>query len=153
MEISEVIASSRYRVRSALAETYYHLMGTGYILLAGDAAHVHSPIGGQGMNLGICDAVAAAQAISAHVKAVKTNDDDNGSGRRAEADEILQRYSKSRHTIGRKVVGMTQGMTRLLNLRAGWQKVVRNLLMRVILSLPFVRRAVAWKVSGLGNRD
>ncbi|KAF8509520.1 hypothetical protein BU17DRAFT_56061 [Hysterangium stoloniferum] len=153
MEISEVIASSRYRVRSALAETYYHPIGTGNILLAGDAAHVHSPVGGQGMNLGICDAVAAAHAISAHVKAVKANGDDNGSERVAAADEILQRYSNSRHAIGKKVVGMTKGMTAMINLRSGWKTVVRNLLLRLFGSLPFFRRAIVWRMSGLGNRE
>ncbi|KAF8509177.1 hypothetical protein BU17DRAFT_56300 [Hysterangium stoloniferum] len=153
MEISEVIASSRHRVRSALAETYYHPIGTGNILLAGDAAHVHSPVGGQGMNLGICDAVAAAQAISAHAKAVKIHGDCNGSGRLAEADHILLQYSSSRHAIGRKVVGMTKGMTAMILLKAGWRRMVRNLLLRIIGSLPIFKTTMAWRVSGLGNRD
>ncbi|KIJ25531.1 hypothetical protein M422DRAFT_273496 [Sphaerobolus stellatus SS14] len=42
----------RYRTRSALAATYLKKMGNSHILLVGDAAHVHTPMGGQGMNLG-----------------------------------------------------------------------------------------------------
>ncbi|KAF8512616.1 hypothetical protein BU17DRAFT_69162 [Hysterangium stoloniferum] len=110
---------------TALVETYYHPIGAGNVLLAGDAVHVHSPVGGGGMNLGICDADAAAHAISTHVKAVKANDDGNGGERLAAADEIFQRYSNSRHAIGKKVVEMTKG-TALINLRSGWKTVVRN---------------------------
>jgi 2-polyprenyl-6-methoxyphenol hydroxylase-like FAD-dependent oxidoreductase len=148
MEISQLIASSRYRVRSAIADTYYRSMGSGHILLAGDAAHAHSPVGGQGMNLGICDAVAAAHAISAHVKATKSNDSVP-----AEADLILQRYSTSRHAIGNKIVKMTKGMTGMMAMGPGWRRVIRNLLLRVIGSLWFVRRSVVWRMSGLANRD
>ena len=46
----------RFRIHHRVADTYR----AGRILLAGDAAHVHSPAGGQGMNLGIQDAVALA---------------------------------------------------------------------------------------------
>ena len=47
-KVAEVRAASRYRAREAMAGTAYKPFGAGYILLAGDAAHVHSPAGGQG---------------------------------------------------------------------------------------------------------
>lgn len=53
------------------------------VLLAGDAAHCHSPVGGRGMNLGIDDAVAAAKAI---------------------IEGMTDQYSDIRHTIGKRVL-------------------------------------------------
>ena len=48
-KVLEVRESSRYRVREAMASTMYKPFGThGHVLLIGDAAHVHSPAGGQG---------------------------------------------------------------------------------------------------------
>jgi 2-polyprenyl-6-methoxyphenol hydroxylase-like FAD-dependent oxidoreductase len=48
-KVLEVRTSSRYRVREAMASTMYKPFGTrGHVLLIGDAAHVHSPAGGQG---------------------------------------------------------------------------------------------------------
>lgn len=48
-KVLEVRESSRYRVREAMASTMYRPFGThGHVLLVGDAAHVHSPAGGQG---------------------------------------------------------------------------------------------------------
>jgi len=48
-KVLEVRESSRYRVREAMASTMYKPFGTrGHVLLVGDAAHVHSPVGGQG---------------------------------------------------------------------------------------------------------
>jgi 2-polyprenyl-6-methoxyphenol hydroxylase-like FAD-dependent oxidoreductase len=48
-KVLEVRTSSRYRVREAMASTMYKPLGTrGHVLLIGDAAHVHSPAGGQG---------------------------------------------------------------------------------------------------------
>ena len=61
MVVTEVIWGSRFRIHHRVADTYR----AGRLLLAGDAAHVHSPAGGQGMNLGIQDAVALADALAA----------------------------------------------------------------------------------------
>jgi len=58
--VESVIWGSRFRVHHRIAEHFK----AGRILIAGDAAHVHSPAGGQGMNTGIQDAVALAAAIS-----------------------------------------------------------------------------------------
>ena len=56
---SEVLWGSRFRVHHRVADVYR----AGRVLLAGDAAHVHSPAGGQGMNVGILDAVSLAGAL------------------------------------------------------------------------------------------
>jgi len=57
--VTELIWGSRFRIHYRVAYTYR----AGRLLLAGDAAHVHSPVGGQGMNLGIQDAVALGDAL------------------------------------------------------------------------------------------
>ena len=60
MVVTDVVWGSRFRIHHRVADTYR----AGRLLLAGDAAHVHSPAGGQGMNLGIQDAVALADALT-----------------------------------------------------------------------------------------
>ena len=60
MTVTDVLWGSRFRIHHRVADTYR----AGRLLLAGDAAHVHSPAGGQGMNLGIQDAVALADALA-----------------------------------------------------------------------------------------
>ncbi len=60
MVVTDVVWGSRFRIHHRVADTYR----AGRLLLAGDAAHVHSPAGGQGMNLGIQDAVALADALA-----------------------------------------------------------------------------------------
>ena len=53
-KVREVRQSSRYRAREAMASTMYKPFGTrGHVLLVGDAAHVHSPAGGQGASPGL----------------------------------------------------------------------------------------------------
>jgi 2-polyprenyl-6-methoxyphenol hydroxylase-like FAD-dependent oxidoreductase len=60
-EVLDVIWGSRFRVHHRVADVYR----ANRVLLAGDAAHVHSPAGGQGMNLGILDAMGLADALVA----------------------------------------------------------------------------------------
>jgi 2-polyprenyl-6-methoxyphenol hydroxylase-like FAD-dependent oxidoreductase len=58
--IRDVLWGSRFLTRHSLASRYR----AGRVLLAGDAAHEHSALGGQGMNLGIHDAIALGRALS-----------------------------------------------------------------------------------------
>jgi 2-polyprenyl-6-methoxyphenol hydroxylase-like FAD-dependent oxidoreductase len=133
MVVTDVIWGSRFRIHHRVADTYR----SGRLLLSGDAAHVHSPAGGQGMNLGIQDAVALADAL-ARVLA-------------GEADSLLDDYSSSRRPIAQQVVEMTDRLTRLATLpRAA--RPVRNAAIGLAGRIPAVRRALAMRLSGLVYR-
>lgn len=141
--IDSVISSSRYRIRVAQAEKYHSKIGNVNILLAGDAAHMHSPVGGQGMNLGICDAVAAAQAIYAHIHSGMDKND----------GVVFDDYSRRRHTVGRRVIKATRAFTAIVNTNYGWRRIVRNILFRVLNQFRFARHAFVRRLSGIVNRD
>ena len=78
----EVVSKSLYTVHQRVAETFR----AGRVLLAGDAAHVNSPIGAMGMNSGIHDAVNLAAKLSAVL---------HGDA----ADEVLDRYVRQRRHV------------------------------------------------------
>jgi 2-polyprenyl-6-methoxyphenol hydroxylase-like FAD-dependent oxidoreductase len=131
--VTDVVWGSRFRIHHRVADSYR----AGRVLLAGDAAHVHSPAGGQGMNLGIQDAVALADAL------IDALHDDS--------DAALDAYSASRRPIARQVLTTTGRLTRLATLpRAA--RPVRNGLMRLAARIPAVRSGLAWRLSGLVYR-
>jgi 2-polyprenyl-6-methoxyphenol hydroxylase-like FAD-dependent oxidoreductase len=130
--VQEVVWGSRFRVHHRIAEHYR----VGRILLAGDAAHVHSPAGGQGMNAGILDAVRLAEAL---VDAL------------AGDASALDRYGRERRPIAQQVVALADRLTRLATVRPGW-RMPRNLLLSTVSRLPFVRRDLAMRLSGLVYR-
>lgn len=131
--VTEVTWGSRFRIHHRVADTYR----AGRILLAGDAAHVHSPAGGQGMNLGIQDAIALADALAATL-----------GGR---SSSSLDAYSASRRPIAEQVVELTDRLTRLATLPAVLRP-VRNTLLRIAGRAPRVTRALASRLSGLMYR-
>jgi 2-polyprenyl-6-methoxyphenol hydroxylase-like FAD-dependent oxidoreductase len=63
VKVTEVVWGSRFRVHHRVADAYR----VGRVLIAGDAAHVHSPAGGQGMNTGLQDAVVLGDALVAPI--------------------------------------------------------------------------------------
>ncbi len=133
MVVTDVIWGSRFRIHHRVADTYR----AGRLLLAGDAAHVHSPAGGQGMNLGIQDAVALSEALAGVL--------DGG------PDSLLDEYSAARRPIARDVVTMTDRLTRLATLPRVVRP-LRNAVFSVVGRLPAANRALAWRLSGLVYR-
>jgi len=135
VRVHEIVWSSRFRVHHRLADRYR----AGRILLAGDAAHVHSPAGGQGMNTGIQDGVALGHALAAVI------------GGRADESQ-LDSYERTRRPVAARVVAFTDRMTRMATLRTPRSRAARNAMIRVIGRMPPVRRWLATELAGLRNR-
>jgi 2-polyprenyl-6-methoxyphenol hydroxylase-like FAD-dependent oxidoreductase len=70
------------------------------VLLAGDAAHVHSPMGGQGLNIGVQDAVNLGWKLAQVVKG-------------SSPESLLDTYHAERHPVGARVLRMTMAQTAL----------------------------------------
>ena len=98
----------------------------GRLLLAGDAAHVHSPAGKQGMNLGIQDAVALADALGVVLGGA--------------SETLLDDYSAARRPIARGVVKLTDRLTRLATMPRV-ARPIRNAAIGLAGRFPFVQRA------------
>jgi 2-polyprenyl-6-methoxyphenol hydroxylase-like FAD-dependent oxidoreductase len=130
--VHEVLWGSRFRVHHRIADRYRD----GRVLLAGDAAHVHSPAGGQGMNVGILDAMSLADAL---VKAL------------AGETAALDAYGQVRRPVAQQVVNLADRLTRLATVRPALRG-LRNLLLSALSGLPPVRRQLAWRLSGLVYR-
>jgi 2-polyprenyl-6-methoxyphenol hydroxylase-like FAD-dependent oxidoreductase len=133
MVVTDVIWGTRFRIHHRVADTFR----AGRILLSGDAAHVHSPAGGQGMNLSIQDGVALNATLAAVL-----------GGR---PDTLLDEYSAARRPIARQVVTMTDRLTRLATVPSA-ARPIRNTAIGLAGRIPAVRRALAWRLSGLVYR-
>ena len=99
----------------------------GRVFLAGDAAHIHSPAGGQGMNTGMQDAFNLAWKLALVHR---------GRGR---ADVLLDTYSRERSAVGDEVLRNAGAMTRVATLRQPTAQHVRNALLPVFASFGFVQ--------------
>jgi 2-polyprenyl-6-methoxyphenol hydroxylase-like FAD-dependent oxidoreductase len=99
----------------------------GRVFLAGDAAHIHSPAGGQGMNTGIQDAFNLAWKLA-------TPDP---------SEALLDSYHAERHPIGAHVIRATTAMTRAGTLRNPILRQVRNHVMHLASAGPITRLLVA----------
>lgn len=131
--VTDVTWGSRFRIHHRVADTYR----AGRILLAGDAAHVHSPAGGQGMNLGIQDAVALAEALTSVL--------DGG------PDAVLDDYAATRRPIAQQVVELTDRLTRLATMPRALRP-IRNAMLGIVGRSPRATRALASRLSGLVYR-
>lgn len=106
-------------------------------LLCGDAAHVHSPAGGQGMNTGIQDAVALATPLAQAVR----NGDTAG----------LREWASGRHQIASDVVRMTHAMTQMATLTSPMQRALRNAALGLVGSIPFFQHKLAVRLAELND--
>lgn len=129
--VREVLWGSRFQVHHKLADRFRD----GRILLAGDAAHVHSPAGGQGMNLGLRDAEALGRALAA---ALRSGD-----------EKVLDSYALERRGAARKVLGMTHRLTRIATLSSPILRQIRNTMIATLGKFDVVKTYVASTLAGL----
>lgn len=130
--VEGLVWSSRFRVHHRIAARYR----AGCLLLAGDAAHVHSPAGGQGMNMGILDALDLADALARAL-----------AGDRAALDS----YGARRRPVAEQVVALADRLTRLATVSPGL-RALRNLVLATLARVPRFRSRLAWRLSGLVYR-
>jgi 2-polyprenyl-6-methoxyphenol hydroxylase-like FAD-dependent oxidoreductase len=108
----------------------------GRVFLLGDAAHIHSPVGGQGMNMGIHDAVNLAWKLSSVLR--------NGGN-----PLLLDSYEAERKPIDEAVIRQTDRATRLVSLHGSVTRFVRDHLMSLMTRIPAVAEKLGETISGL----
>lgn len=131
--VEQVVWSSRFRVHHRVADSYRR----GPLLLAGDAAHVHSPAGGQGMNIGVHDAVDLATTVATALRS-------DGDG-----DAVLDGYQRRRRPVAQQVVTLTDRATRAATLTSPAARAARDLALSALGRLPAAQRRLARQLAGL----
>ncbi|MEU4245426.1 FAD-dependent monooxygenase [Actinoplanes sp. NPDC026619] len=124
---------SRFGDATRLAERYR----AGRVLLAGDAAHIHPPIGGQGLNLGVQDAFNLGWKLAAEIRGWAPA-------------ELLDTYQAERHPVAAAVLDHTRAQTELLSPGPGPQAVRR--LLTELMDFDEVNRYLLEKISAIGIR-
>ncbi|MEU1477310.1 FAD-dependent monooxygenase [Streptomyces sp. NPDC005760] len=111
----------------------------GRVFLAGDAAHVHTPAGGQGMNTGLQDAAnlswKLAQVVGGHAE-----------------PGLLDSYQSERHPVGRAVLRSSGGIVRLAMADRPWELALRAALTPVLDRVAPARRRMLGQLTGIGYR-
>jgi 2-polyprenyl-6-methoxyphenol hydroxylase-like FAD-dependent oxidoreductase len=133
--VREVIWSSRFRIHHRLAGAFR----AGRLFVMGDAAHVHSPAGGQGMNCGIADACVLGEILAGVIR-----------GERGE--EALDLYGRLRRPAAAEVIGMADRMTKIAAVRGAPARALRDLGLRILDRTGAGGRAIRDGLSGIGRR-
>lgn len=131
--MSEMRWSSRFLSERRQAGSYR----SGRVFLAGDAAHVHSPLGGQGMNTGIGDAVNLGWKLAEAV---------HGTAPAA----LLDSYQAERQPVGTRVLQMTDAFNKLVLGTSAVRRAMRRIGVTAILATPVGRRIIGGLLTGIG---
>ena len=101
----------------------------GRVFIGGDAAHIHSPVGGQGMNTGMQDAYNLAWKVALVLKDKSP-------------ETLLDSYNIERHKIGQEVVTLTDTATKMATIHNPVLSAIRNKMMGVLLNMNPVQRKI-----------
>lgn len=130
--LSNPIWLSRFNIHQRQIEEYRHHR----VFFAGDAAHIHSPIGGQGLNTGIQDIYNLVWKL-ALVEQGKAN------------PTLLDTYHEERFLVGESVLKKTGIMTRMILLTSPLAISLRNRLFRFIMRIPRVKHSLVLDIAEL----
>ncbi|ASU83991.1 hypothetical protein CDO52_15430 [Nocardiopsis gilva YIM 90087] len=133
-ELNQLLIASRFTDASRQAEHYR----VSRAFLAGDAAHIHLPTGGQGMNLGLQDAFALGWRLAAAVRGHAP-------------DHVLDSYEGERHPVAAQVLDNTRIQGELFRTDEAPKRALRELFVD-LMRLPDVNRHLAGMVSGIDIR-
>jgi 2-polyprenyl-6-methoxyphenol hydroxylase-like FAD-dependent oxidoreductase len=124
---------SRFGDATRLAERYR----VGRVLLAGDAAHIHPPTGGQGLNLGVQDAFNLGWKLAAQIRGWAP-------------ETLLDTYEAERHPVAEDVLDNTRAQMELLSTEPGPQAVRR--LLTELMDFEEVNHHLIEKITAIGIR-
>ncbi|MEV2235290.1 rifampin monooxygenase [Streptomyces phaeochromogenes] len=124
---------SRFGDATRLAERYR----VGRVLLAGDAAHIHPPTGGQGLNLGVQDAFNLGWKLAAQIRGWAP-------------ETLLDTYQAERHPVAEDVLDNTRAQMELHSTEPGPQALRR--LLTELMDIDEVNRRLIEKITAIGIR-
>lgn len=133
--VRDVLWSSRFRVHHRVAARYR----SGPFFVMGDAAHVHSPAGGQGMNTGLVDAVVLGELLADVIAG-------------GAPDTTLALYEEKRRPSAAEVLELAGRLTRIATVRSFPGRILRNLVLRMLGASPVFRRKLVLNLSGLARK-
>lgn len=134
VQVRAVLAGSRFSDATRQIEQYRH----GRILFAGDAAHIHAPLGGQGVNLGIQDATNLGWKLATELRG------DAPAG-------LLDSYHAERHPAAAQSLQLTLAQRAIMNPTAPESSALRGLMLD-LAELPDVVARLSGLMSGLALR-
>lgn len=133
--ITGVVWSSRFRIHHRLARRYRR----GRLLIMGDAAHVHSPAGGQGMNCGLVDATVLGRLLSSVVS-------------EGQSDRVLDQYERLRRPAAAKVLKLAGDLTAMAMQHDPVARAMRNARLSMMNHVRPIKRKMIMNLSGLSRR-
>jgi 2-polyprenyl-6-methoxyphenol hydroxylase-like FAD-dependent oxidoreductase len=109
----------------------------GRVFLAGDAAHIHSPAGAQGLNTGLQDAANLSWKISTVL-------------RNEASDALLDTYHAERYPIGKQVLRFSGALVRLATAHTVFRRAMRTVVTWLVSHSSWLRNKVASRLTGIG---
>jgi 2-polyprenyl-6-methoxyphenol hydroxylase-like FAD-dependent oxidoreductase len=134
--VRDVTWSSRFRLHHRLARKYRK----GRVFIAGDAAHAHSPAGGQGMNTGIVDAYTLGRLLAGVLVG-------------GAPDQTLDRYEDLRRPAAVEVLRLAGRLTDAALVQGPAKRAMRNVLLSSLIRVPPLRRRIELSLSGLSRQS